>query len=90
MIERQKERSAFLQCAKPIETHRIEPFEEVAIFTVQWWMTVLLDKALDFFEPGDDTSLAGRSAALFLGLGEVVEFGAQLVQVEVTHSAPRP
>ncbi len=48
----------------------------------------VLDEALDFLEAGDDALLARRAAALLLRLGEVVEFGAQFVEVEVSHSGP--
>ena len=51
---------------------------------------MLIGEALDFLEPGDDAFLARRPAALLLGLRKVGEFIAQFVEVEVTHSGPRP
>ena len=51
---------------------------------------VLLDEALNLLETGDDAFLAWRVGSLLLRLGEVVEFAAQVVEVEVTHNVPRP
>jgi hypothetical protein len=90
MIERRKKRTTFLKRAKTLESHGIEPFKDVAIFPVLRSTTVFLDKALDFFKPGDDAHFARGATALFLRLGEIVEFGAQFVQIEVTHSAHHP
>ena len=90
MIERRKKRAAFLKRAQPVKAHGIEPLEDVAIFPVLRGAAVFLDKALDLLESGDDALLARRASALLLRLGEVVEFGAQFVEVEVTHSDPHP
>ena len=51
---------------------------------------VLLDKALYLFKAGDNLFLARGAAALFFRPRELFEFGAKLVEVEVTHSGPRP
>ena len=90
MVERREKRPAFLKRAKPVEAHGVEPLEDVAIFPMLRRVAVLLDKPLDFLESGDDALLARGAAALLFRLGEVVEFGAQFVEIEVTHSAPRP
>ena len=49
-----------------------------------------LDETLNLLEARDDPLLAWRATALLFRLGEIVEFGAQFVEVEVTHSGPRP
>jgi hypothetical protein len=90
MVARPKQRSTFLKRTKAVEAHGIEPFEDIPILPMLRSMTVFLDEALDFFESGDDALFARGALALFLRLGEVVEFGAQFVQVEVTHSVPHP
>jgi len=90
MVERLKKRSAFLKLTKAVETHGIEPLEDVAILSMLRSMTVLLDKALDFLESSDDALVARGAPTLLFRLGEVVEFGAQFVKIEVTHSAPHP
>ncbi|WP_244529514.1 hypothetical protein [Mesorhizobium qingshengii] len=51
---------------------------------------MLLDKSLYLVEAGDDALLLRGAPAFLLRLREVVEFGTQFVEVEVTHSAPRP
>ena len=51
---------------------------------------MLLDKSLYLVEASDDTFLACGAPALLLRLCEVVKFGTQFVEVEVTHSGPHP
>lgn len=53
-------------------------------------VAVHFEKSLDFLEPGDDAFLARGPPPFLLGDCEVVEFGAQIVKVDVTHSDPRP
>jgi hypothetical protein len=90
MIERFEERAAIHQRAQPVETHGIEPLENVSVLPMLWGAAVFLHKSLNFLEAGDDAFLKGRATALLLRLREVVEFGAQFVEVEVTHSGPHP
>ena len=52
--------------------------------------TVLLDKPLYPVESGNDALLTRGVPAFLFRLGEVVELGAEIVEVDVTHSAPRP
>ncbi len=53
-------------------------------------VAVLLDEPLDLLEARDDPLLARGAPDRLRRLGEVGEFVAQLVEVEVTHSDPRP
>ena len=90
MIERLEKRSAFLQRAKAIKAHGVEPFEDVAIFAVLRRMAVLLDKALNFLKSGDDALLARGAAALLLRLSERRRVRRAVRPDQVTHSAPHP
>jgi hypothetical protein len=90
MVKRRKKRTTFPKCAQAAEAHGIEPLKDVPIFPMLRGAAVLFDELLYLVESGNDAFLARGAPALFLRLGEVVEFGAQLVQVEVTHSALHP
>ena len=84
LVERGHQGATVRMGAQAVEAHGIEPLEDVAVFAVLRGAAVLLDEALDLLEPGDDALLARRAPALLLGCGELVEFGAQLVEVEVS------
>ena len=90
MIEGRQQRAAVLKSAQPVETDGVEPLEDVAVLAVLGSVAVLLHEALDFLEPRDDPLLARGAPDLLRRLGEVGQFVAQLVEVEVTHSGLRP
>jgi hypothetical protein len=68
MVERFKQGAAVAQLAETIEAHGVQPVEDVAVFAVLRSPTMLLDKTLDLFEPGDDPLLARRPARFLLRL----------------------
>jgi hypothetical protein len=62
----------------------LKTLEEVAIFPMLRCATILLDKPLYLVESGDNAFLARGAATLLFGFREVVEFGAQIVEVDVS------
>ena len=90
MVEGRQQGATVLKRAQPIKPHRVEPLEDVAIFAMPGSTAMLLDEPLDLLEACDDPLLAGGAPDRLRGLREVGEFVAQRVEVEVTHSDPRP
>ena len=82
MIERRQQRATVLKRAQPVETHRVEPLEDVAVLAVLGSVAVLLHEALDFLEACDDPFLPRRPSDRLFGLSEVSEFGGEFVQVD--------
>ena len=90
MVEGRQQRATVFKRAQPVEAHRVEPLEDVTVLAMLGSPAVLLHEALDFLEARDDPLLAWGAPDLLGRLGEVGELVAQLVEVEVTHSDPRP
>jgi hypothetical protein len=88
MVQRLKQGAAIGERPQAVEAHGIQPLEDVAVFPVLRSATVLLDKPLDFLEPGDDALLARRASALGFRRGELGKFRRQFVEVGVTHTDP--
>jgi hypothetical protein len=72
MVERRKKRTAFLKRAQTVKPHGIQSLENVVVLAVLRSAAVLFEKALDFFEPGNNAFFPRGAAALLFGLGEVV------------------
>jgi hypothetical protein len=89
MVERREKRAAFLKRAQAVEAHGIASLEDVTIFAMLRHASVLFDKTLDLSSNPAMMRSRGASAAR-LRLGEVVEFRAQFIEVEVTHSGLHP
>ena len=87
-VERHQQRPALLQRPHPFQAHGVDPLENILVFPMLRRPAMLFHELLDFLEPGDDALLAGRATALFLGLGELVEFVPQFIKF--AHSAPHP
>ena len=77
-----QQHAAFLDRAEPVEAHRVEPLEDVAVLAVAGGVTVLLHEPLDFLEACDDPFLSRRPSDRLLGLSEVRELGGEFVQVD--------
>ena len=90
MVERRKQRTAFLQCAQAVEAHGIKPLENIALFAMLGGVAMLFDKALYFLETGDDALFARRAAALLLRLRELSSSARSSSRSRSAHSAPRP
>jgi hypothetical protein len=90
MVERRQQRATILECAQPVEAHCIKPLEDVEVLAMLGSPAVLLDEPLDLLKAGNDSLVARGAPDRLRWLGEVGELVAQLVEVEVTHSDPRP
>src|ERR1700688_1871641 len=90
MGKRREQRTTLLKRAKAVKTHSILPLKNVTVFPMLWNSIVFLNKPLYLLEPGYDALLARRASAFLLRLREVVQFFTQFVEVDVTHSDPRP
>ena len=90
MIEWLQQRPALLKRAQAIKTHGIESLENIAVFSVLWGAAISIDKTLNLLKARDDTFLTGRATAFLLRLSKIVEFRAQFIKVEITHSGPHP
>ena len=62
MVEGLKQGAAVGQRAKAIETHGIQPLEDIAIFPMLGSTAMLFDETPDLLEAGDDPLLAGCPA----------------------------
>src|ERR1700734_4074136 len=90
MVESREQRTTVFKRAKAIKAHSILPLKNVPVFPMLWCSIVFLNKPLYLLEPSYDALLAGRASAFLFRLCEVVQFLAEFVEVDVTHSDPRP
>ena len=88
VVERLQDRPALLERTQPVETHGVEPLEDVAVVAVLRRASVLIHEALDLLEARDDALLARRAPGRLLGLGEVGQRVGEFVEVDVSHSGP--
>ena len=90
MVQRREQRTRLFKRAKAIKAHSILPLKNVTVFPMLWSSIVYLNKPLYLLEPGDDALLARRASDFLLGLCEFVQFLTQFVEVDVSHTDPRP
>ena len=92
MIQRLKQHATLVEHTKPIETHRIQPFEDVAVFSMLRRAAVLLDEPLNLLEARDYPLLARCPTRFLLGLSlDAKLFEERVVLVgELRHERPRP
>ena len=88
MVQWNQHGAAIRERPQAVEPHGVKPLEDVAVFAVLRWATVLLIETLDFLKPGDDALLARRAAARLLRRVELGKLRRQLVEVGITQSAP--
>ena len=92
MIDGGEQGEAVVQRSEAVETHGVEPLEDVAILPVLRRAAVLRDEPLNLLEAGDDPLLAGRPARLILRLDlDAKLFEQRIILVgELSHSRPPP
>ncbi|MGB3486512.1 MAG: hypothetical protein WBA62_00270 [Xanthobacteraceae bacterium] len=79
--------------AQLIETHGIQPFEDVTILAMLRGAAMLVDETLNLLEPGDDPFLARRPAGFLLCLGFDAKLGKKLIILvgeSFRHARPPP
>ena len=79
-----------VQSAQAVEARGVKPLEDVTLLAMLRGAAMLIDETLNFLEARDDAFLARGAAALLIRLGEIREFAAQFIKIEVTHSGPHP
>ena len=78
--------AAFLKRSNAVQPHGVKPFKDVIVFAMLRGSAMLFYKALNLFKAGNDALFLGGQSLLFLRLGELIQLGAQFVQIN--HNDP--
>ena len=86
MVEWFEQRAALGKLAQAVEAHGVNPLENVPVLSMLGSTAVFLEESLDVLEARDDAFLARRPTARLFRRRELLEFRAQFVEVDLTHS----
>ena len=78
MVEWCQQGAAFLERPQALQAHSVQPLEDIYPLAMLRYPPLLRHEALDPFEPGDDPLVARGLTADPMGLGEIVQLGAQV------------